>query len=159
MIGSSLCQVVAYGIQASAPPFPLFCLAGTINGFGGSIQDAQANVLVASLHENASEKMGLLHGTGYRWTAGVVIDKGGISLQLYTVRVPQRGQYGWRHAYLFIGLGALVSPLSATQFAQLPRWSFHFLVSLGVALLNTVFFVITVKGKSLEGVYCPAQQG
>jgi hypothetical protein len=65
----------------------------------------------------------------------------------------------WRRAYWLIGLGALASPLSATQFAQLPRWSFHFLVSLGVALLNTVSLVITVKGRSLEGVYCPAQQG
>ena len=64
IVGGSLCQVVAYAIQASAPPFPLFCLAGAVNGFGISIQDAQANGLVASLHENASEKMGLLHGTG-----------------------------------------------------------------------------------------------
>jgi MFS family permease len=64
LVGGSLCQAIAYAIQASAPPFPLFCLAGAINGFGISIQDAQANGLVASLHENASEKMGLLHGMG-----------------------------------------------------------------------------------------------
>ena len=63
IVGGSLCQVIAYIIQTTAPPFPFFCLAGVINGFGMSIQDAQANGLVASLHENASEKMGLLHGT------------------------------------------------------------------------------------------------
>jgi fucose permease len=62
IIGGSLCQAIAYAIQATAPPFPVFCIAGSINGFGISIQDAQANGLVASLHENASEKMGLLHG-------------------------------------------------------------------------------------------------
>ncbi len=36
------------------------------------------------------------------------------------------------------GLGALCSPLVATQFAYLPRWSFHYLTSLGVALTNTI---------------------
>ena len=74
IIGGSLCQVVAYSIQASAPPFPLFCLAGAINGFGISIQDAQANGLVASVHENASEKMGLLHGMVISQRASIVID-------------------------------------------------------------------------------------
>ncbi|KAA1469643.1 MFS general substrate transporter [Dentipellis sp. KUC8613] len=35
------------------------------------------------------------------------------------------------------GTGALAAPLVSTQFAQLPRWSFHYLVSLGVACMNT----------------------
>ncbi|KAF8753382.1 tetracycline resistance protein [Rhizoctonia solani] len=33
---------------------------------------------------------------------------------------------------------ACVSPLIATQFSQMPRWSFYFLVSLGLAVSNTV---------------------
>jgi hypothetical protein len=40
-----------------------------------SIQDAQANGLVASLHVNASEKMGLLHGTGIVLQGRLIIDK------------------------------------------------------------------------------------
>ncbi|GAB1523066.1 hypothetical protein RhiTH_006195 [Rhizoctonia solani] len=36
------------------------------------------------------------------------------------------------------GAGACVSPLIATQFSQMPRWSFYFLVSLGLAVSNTV---------------------
>ncbi|KAF8911672.1 MFS general substrate transporter [Gymnopilus junonius] len=36
------------------------------------------------------------------------------------------------------GLGALASPLSATQFAQMTHWSFHYLVSLALSILNTV---------------------
>ncbi|TFK21819.1 MFS general substrate transporter [Coprinopsis marcescibilis] len=36
------------------------------------------------------------------------------------------------------GLGAFAAPLVSTQFAQMPRWSFHYLVSLGLAISNTV---------------------
>lgn len=43
------------------------------------------------------------------------------------------------------GAGALCSPLVATQFAYLPRWSFHYLVSLGLAVLNTVFLYAVFK--------------
>jgi fucose permease len=56
-----MCQVVTYAVQAAAPPFPVFCIFFVLNGFGLSIQDAQANGLVASLHEHAEEKMGVLH--------------------------------------------------------------------------------------------------
>lgn len=53
--------MVAFGIQASAPPFPLFAIAYAINGFGGSFEDAQANGFVASYKVNAAAKMGILH--------------------------------------------------------------------------------------------------
>lgn len=43
------------------------------------------------------------------------------------------------------GAGALCSPLVATQFAYLPRWSFHYLVSLGLAVLNTIFLWAVFK--------------
>ncbi|KAH7886845.1 MFS general substrate transporter [Phlebopus sp. FC_14] len=48
------------------------------------------------------------------------------------------------------GAGALSSPLVATQFAQLPHWSFHYLVSLGVAILNTIFLVAVFRLKSQD---------
>ncbi|KIM30930.1 hypothetical protein M408DRAFT_21744 [Serendipita vermifera MAFF 305830] len=114
MIGASACQVVAYAILAAAPPYPLFCIAFMINGFGISIQDAQANSLVASFSRSPNEKMGVLHAV--------------------------------------YGLGAFAAPLSATQFAQIPKWSFHFLMSLGIALLNTLLLFVTVKGHSLEAI-------
>ncbi|KAJ7033673.1 MFS general substrate transporter [Mycena alexandri] len=34
------------------------------------------------------------------------------------------------------GAGALCSPLVATRFAQMDHWSFHYLVSLGIAVIN-----------------------
>ncbi|CAE6446209.1 unnamed protein product [Rhizoctonia solani] len=36
------------------------------------------------------------------------------------------------------GAGACVSPLISTQFTQIPQWSFYFLVSLGLAVSNTI---------------------
>jgi MFS family permease len=57
----SLTQVTAYAIQASSPPFPVLLIAYAINGFGMSLQDAQANGLVANLQSKPEEKMGILH--------------------------------------------------------------------------------------------------
>lgn len=53
--------MVAFCIQASAPSFPVFVITYAINGFGGSLEDAQANGFVASYEDNASVKMGILH--------------------------------------------------------------------------------------------------
>lgn len=43
------------------------------------------------------------------------------------------------------GFGALCSPLVATQFSQLPRWSFHYLISLGIAFINTVLLAVVLR--------------
>ncbi|EED85044.1 predicted protein [Postia placenta Mad-698-R] len=44
-----------------------------------------------------------------------------------------------------MGFGALCSPLVATQFSQLPRWSFHYLISLGIAFINTVLLAVVLR--------------
>ncbi|KEP54263.1 MFS general substrate transporter [Rhizoctonia solani 123E] len=43
------------------------------------------------------------------------------------------------------GAGAFIAPLIATQFAQLPRWSFHYLTSLGVSLANAIVLLVVFK--------------
>ncbi|KAH8103076.1 MFS general substrate transporter [Cristinia sonorae] len=48
------------------------------------------------------------------------------------------------------GLGALCSPLVSTQFSQMPRWSFHYLTSLGVALSNVVLLAIAFRFKTQD---------
>ncbi|CAA7269995.1 unnamed protein product [Cyclocybe aegerita] len=48
------------------------------------------------------------------------------------------------------GCGAFAAPLVSTQFAQLPRWSFHFLASLGLAISNTILLVLVFKLKSQD---------
>ncbi|KAJ6497304.1 MFS general substrate transporter [Mycena sanguinolenta] len=46
------------------------------------------------------------------------------------------------------GAGALVAPFVSTQFAQLPHWSFHYLISLGMAALNVILLALVFKGKN-----------
>ncbi|KAF9478966.1 MFS general substrate transporter [Pholiota conissans] len=60
LFGSAL-QLIAYCIQSSAPPYPVFVLGYVISGMGISLQDAQANGFVASLKYNAISKMGIVH--------------------------------------------------------------------------------------------------
>ncbi|KAL6302999.1 MFS general substrate transporter [Sparassis latifolia] len=48
------------------------------------------------------------------------------------------------------GVGALSSPLVSTQFSQLPRWSLHYLVSLGIALANTVFLIAVIRFRTQD---------
>ncbi len=61
MVLGSVVQTIACSIQASAPPFPSFVIAYAINGFGESLEDAQANGFVANYKDNAAAKMGFLH--------------------------------------------------------------------------------------------------
>lgn len=50
------------------------------------------------------------------------------------------------------GLGAFASPLVATQFSNMEdRWSFHFLTSLGLALINLAALVAVSRFKTQEG--------
>ncbi|KAJ7921499.1 major facilitator superfamily domain-containing protein [Mycena leptocephala] len=55
------------------------------------------------------------------------------------------------------GAGALVAPLVSTQFAQMRHWSFHYLVSLGVTALNTIFLGLVFRAKTQDE--CLAQIG
>ncbi|KIP04714.1 hypothetical protein PHLGIDRAFT_31215 [Phlebiopsis gigantea 11061_1 CR5-6] len=49
-----------------------------------------------------------------------------------------------------VGLGAFTAPLSATQFAKEQRWSFHYLISLGIAALDAVFLSAALRFKNQE---------
>ncbi|KAF7351272.1 MFS domain-containing protein [Mycena sanguinolenta] len=112
IVFGALLQVAAYSIQAPAPPFPLFAISFSLNGFGIAIQNAQTNAYVASLRLNSELYMGMLHAS--------------------------------------YGAGALSSPLLATQFAQMQHWSFHYLVSLGLALSNVIMLTLTFRGRTLD---------
>ena len=52
---------------------------------------------------------------------------------------------------IFTGIGAFASPLAATQFAQLPRWSFHYLISLGIAITNAISLIAVFRFKTQHG--------
>ena len=67
-------QTIACSIQASAPPFPSFVIAYTINGFGESLEDAQANGFVANYKDNAAVKMGFLHAAyGKEYSCSILV--------------------------------------------------------------------------------------
>ncbi|KAG2050035.1 MFS general substrate transporter [Suillus hirtellus] len=64
MVLGSLCQVLAYCIESTGPPFPVFVFAYFINGIGIALQ---AVGYVARLKENAEAKMGVfmaVYGAG-----------------------------------------------------------------------------------------------
>jgi len=48
------------------------------------------------------------------------------------------------------GLGALCSPLIATQFSEKRHWSFHYLTSLGVAFINTIILSLVLKFRNQD---------
>lgn len=47
--------------------------------------------------------------------------------------------------------GAFCAPLVATQFSQLSRWSFHFLVSLGITIPNIITLAMVFNFKRQHG--------
>lgn len=48
------------------------------------------------------------------------------------------------------GLGAFAAPLVSTQFAQMRRWSFHYLISLGLAVLNTIIMTLVFRFRRMD---------
>ncbi|PFH48891.1 hypothetical protein AMATHDRAFT_148904 [Amanita thiersii Skay4041] len=60
---------------------------------------------------------------------------------------------GLLHA--FYGLGAMVSPLVSTQFSQHKHWSFHYLISCGLSLLDTIIFLLVFLCLSDSGYEVP----
>ncbi|KAE9405025.1 MFS general substrate transporter [Gymnopus androsaceus JB14] len=49
------------------------------------------------------------------------------------------------------GMGALCSPLVATQFSQTRHWSFHYMISAGIAVSNTAILCAVFRFKRQEG--------
>ncbi|KAF9013472.1 major facilitator superfamily domain-containing protein [Cyathus striatus] len=111
----AISQLAAYAILAPAPPFPVMVFAYGINGFGMSLQNAQANGFVASLKDNMTVKLGMLHGS--------------------------------------YGLGAFTSPFLATHFSTQKHWSFHYLCSAGISVINVAVLSFVFRLKRQEGKY------
>lgn len=50
------------------------------------------------------------------------------------------------------GVGAMCAPLVSTQFARFERWSFVYLVHIGLALINIVLQILAFRFRSQEGM-------
>ena len=53
------------------------------------------------------------------------------------------------------GLGAFCSPLISTQFSEQRHWSFHYLTSLGVAMINLIAQCTVLRFRTQEGGLTP----
>lgn len=53
--------------------------------------------------------------------------------------------------HAFYGLGAFAAPLVSTQFSQKKHWSFHYLISMGIALTGLVAIVGVFRLKRQGG--------
>ncbi|KAG8873991.1 hypothetical protein FRB98_008691 [Tulasnella sp. 332] len=84
-----------------------------------------------------------------------VVNGFGIALQdaqanTFIASIPRRASTNMGILHAVYGLGAFTSPFIATQFAQMQCWSFHFLVSMFIALLNTGTLLFAFRGKRQE---------
>ncbi|KAG8999477.1 hypothetical protein FRB93_013216 [Tulasnella sp. JGI-2019a] len=79
----------------------------------------------------------------------------GIALQdaqanTFIASIPRHASTNMGILHAIYGLGAFTAPFIATQFAQMQRWSFHFLVSMAIAILNTGTLLYVFRGKRQE---------
>ena len=49
------------------------------------------------------------------------------------------------------GVGALVSPLVATEFSTLPHWSYHYFISFGGTIVNLIVICLVFRFQRMEG--------
>ncbi|KAF5327217.1 hypothetical protein D9619_005088 [Psilocybe cf. subviscida] len=150
----ALFQVAGYSIQGSAPPFPLFVIGFGLNGFGMALQNAHANGFVAALGHASSNpgQEAPSHPSQTRPSSitrapGIAAEESALPAASTKARA-SGAKMGFLHAAY--GLGAFCSPLIATQFAALPghrRWASHYLVSLGISVVNVILLVLVFRGR------------
>ncbi|KIY70492.1 MFS general substrate transporter [Cylindrobasidium torrendii FP15055 ss-10] len=58
----------------------------------------------------------------------------------------------------FYGAGAFVAPLVSTRFSLETHWSYHFIASTGIAVINTITVLIVFRGKRQEVLLAEAGQ-
>ncbi|KIY70510.1 MFS general substrate transporter [Cylindrobasidium torrendii FP15055 ss-10] len=56
------------------------------------------------------------------------------------------------------GVGAFIAPLVSTKFSESEHWSYHFIISTGLAVLNTVMLTAVFRGKRQEDLMAEAGQ-
>ncbi|RXW14533.1 hypothetical protein EST38_g11321 [Candolleomyces aberdarensis] len=115
---------------------------GTILAAGAAIQIVTFSVQASAPPFAAFVVVNLLNGFG--GALQDALSNGFVGSLKYNAKT----KMGILHAAY--GLGAFSSPLVATQFAQMERWSFHYLVSLGLAVLNTLTMILVFRFKSQE---------
>ncbi|CAE7086840.1 unnamed protein product [Rhizoctonia solani] len=128
LLGGML-QILAYTMLAPAPPFSVMCICEFQFHFKAVFRITQQAYIQAYAING--------FGIGFQ----------NAQSNGFIAELPNNtsAKLGLLHAGY--GAGAFIAPLVATQFAQIPRWSFHFLTSLGISLINSfsLFFVFRLR--------------
>ncbi|KAF7307444.1 SER THR protein phosphatase family protein [Mycena indigotica] len=66
----------------------------------------------------------------------------------YVANIARNGEARMGYTQAAYGAGLFAAPLVSTQFAQIHRWSFHYLVSLGITLSNLIILALVFRGRS-----------
>ncbi|KAI0346461.1 MFS general substrate transporter [Trametopsis cervina] len=86
---------------------------------------------------------------------GFVFNGFGISLQDagangYVASLKDNAETKMGILHAIYGVGALVAPLSATQFAKAQHWSYQYIISIGIAVANTIVILVIFRGRRQE---------
>ncbi|KAM5538630.1 hypothetical protein V8D89_007659 [Ganoderma adspersum] len=123
---ASFMVAIGNSLRVSTPPFPVFVVGFLLIGFGG-----------AFLQREVACRYSLQFGRDAGSNAFVVSLSGDTSTKMGIL-------------YAVYGADATRAPLVSTQFAQLRRWSFGYLVHIGLALMSAVFQAFAFKFKTQD---------
>ncbi|KAL1937871.1 hypothetical protein VTO73DRAFT_12764 [Trametes versicolor] len=79
---------------------------------------------------------------------GIALQDAGANSYVASIKDSPSTKMGILHAVY--GAGAFAAPLVATQFAQQRMWSYHYLISLGIALSNTALLIAVFRFKDQD---------
>lgn len=126
-------QMTAYALMTSPIPFPAFCIAFVIAGFGSGLVLSMGAAFIMKLPTRQNLKMCIFQAFYGRSPC-----LPGFPLETGTET----------RASNEIGVGALCAPLIATQFVgYTTRWRYYYLVSLGLATTSFGIIALVFRGK------------
>jgi hypothetical protein len=142
--------------MAPGGPLPVMVIAFGMAGYGLSLQVSSSkieNVILTLRLPNCHyrTRLGIPTWAASRWvplrcwvcSTGPTVCTSFLSLSFV---------YGTKYNILLhAGLGAFFAPLAATHFAQVPHWSYHYLISLGFAVLNIVVLCAVFRFRGQDG--------
>ncbi|KAI0754427.1 major facilitator superfamily domain-containing protein [Daedaleopsis nitida] len=88
---------------------------------------------------------------------GIALQEAGANTFVSSMKGNRATKFGIMHGVY--GVGAFSAPLVATQFSQLARWSFHFLVSFGIAVVNLALLIAVFRFKDQDACLAESGQG
>lgn len=86
---------------------------------------------------------------------GIALQNAGANGFVGSLHKHTERKLGFLHG--FYGIGAFAAPLAATYFSTAPHWTYHYIISLGIAVTNSIILAIVFKGRTQDE--CMAEEG